>query len=385
MATKKKVFVHLESRRGYGRELLKGIYEYNNRANQWEIIFEPAYYLQSGAIQNNTKIIKAFKPDGCILEYQENIAELVKSGIPVVQTTSIKRSRSVPYLKGNYEMDGKMAFDHFISLGFRNLGFFGVDFINFSKCRYDSFKRCTDQTGMRLYSHSVSSNKTNLRYLSNFRRIVPWLKSLPKPIGILACNDDFGQTLINACSIAGLKVPFEVAVLGVDNDELLCNLCVPNLSSISRNIRQASSEICRVLERMMNGEKLGGECVMTDPLEVITRQSTDTIACEDPEVVKAMIFIRENIHRPITVEDVVKATAISRRSLYSRFEAVTGSSVSQAIQQRKLQKFKTLLKEKNVSIKEAAYQIGFEEVAHVSRWFASLEYVSPSQWKLQNT
>ena len=385
MQTRKKVFVHLESSRGYGRDILKGIYEYNNRVNNWEIIFEPAYYLQSGFIRNNIKIIKSLRPDGCILEYQENISELIKIGIPVIQTTSINRSRSVPCIKGNYDQDGKMAFDHFMNLGFRNLGFFGVDFINFSKCRFESFKHYADLNGIPLFAHRLTSNKANFRHQNNFKGLIRWLKSLPIPIGILACNDDFGQTLINACSMAGVKVPYEVAVLGVDNDELLCNLTVPNLSSISRNLMQASSELCGLLERMMNGEKVKQDFIQANPSEVIVRQSTDTIASDDTEVVKAIIFIRENLHRQIGVEDVVKATTLSRRTLYSRFQALTGNSINEEIQFRKLQKFKRLLKEKKLSVKEIAYQIGFEEVAHISRWFSSLENISPTQWKIRNT
>ncbi len=384
MQSKRKVFVHLESGRGYGRELLKGIYEYNNKNNNWEIIFEPAYYLQSGQIRNSIRSIKALRPDGCIIENQDNIVDLVKLGIPVVQTTSINRNRSVPSIKGSYDQDGKMAFEHFINLGFRNLGFFGVDFINFSKFRYESFKHLADSYGIPVYVHRLSSNKRNFTYTNSFRKTVEWIKSLPKPIGILACNDDFGQTLINACSFAGVKVPYQVAVLGVDNDELLCNLTVPSLSSISRNILQASYQICEVLDEMIEGGKATRDFVETEPTEIVVRQSTDTIACDDLEVVRAIYFIRENIHRPITVDDVVKATTISRRNLYSRFEMAIGHSVHAEIQQRKLQKFKGLLKEKKQSIKEVAYKVGFDDVAHVSRWFSSLEGISPTEWKNRN-
>ena len=135
----------------------------------------------------------------------------------------------------------------------------------------------------------------------------------------------------------------------------------------------------------MNGEKVNQEFIKTNPSEVIVRHSTDTIASEDKEVVKAIIFIRENVHNQITVEDVVNATSLSRRTLYSRFEAVTGHSINNEIQQRKIQKFKSLLKEKRLSIKEIAYRVGFEEVAHVSRWFTSIEKLSPSEWKDKNT
>lgn len=370
--------MNLESSRGYGRELLKGICEYNNRAGQWEIIFEPVYYLRSGLSRNN---IKAIKPDGCIIEHNEHIRDLVRMGIPIVQTISIDGTGSIPYIRGNYEEDGRMAFRHLMNLGFRNMAFFGVDFINFSKRRYESFKRHAEEHGVPVYVHHLTSNKRSFRYQNGFKRTIQWLQSLPKPIGILACNDDFGQTLINACSLAGIDVPHEVAVLGVDNDELLCNLTVPSLSSISRNLMQAASQICELLDQMMNGSKVTREFIQADPTEVIVRQSTDTIACDDAEVVKAIMFIRQNIHRHIAVDDVVSATNISRRTLYSRFKAATGHSINSEIRQRKLQRFKLLLKEKNLSVKEAAYQVGFEEIAHVSRWFASLENTSPSEWR----
>jgi LacI family transcriptional regulator len=224
-----------------------------------------------------------------------------------------------------------------------------------------------------------NTNKVGLRH--NFDHLIRWLKSLPKPIGILSCNDDFGQMLINACSMGELKVPHEVAVLGVDNDELLCNITYPNLSSIARNHTKAAYNACEILDRLMNGAAVSQTVIPTEPVEIIVRSSTDAIASNDIEVIKAMQFIRDNTNVQITVEDVVKVTNLSRRTLYSRFKQITGNTINDEIQLNKLKKFKELLKNQHLSVKEVAFSLGFNDVSHVSRWFSSIEGISPLKWR----
>lgn len=386
MKTKRRVFVHLESSRGYGRELLKGIYEYNNRVTNWEIIYEPAYYLPSELVRNNVQAIRTLRPDGCILEYHENMDELLNIGIPIVQTTSIKKYPEVPSLVGNYDMDGQVACEYFRKLGFQHLGFFGVNFLHFSVARHHSFMQYAEQHGMSVDACIIGQKEARMNHSDAFHHhIHQWLVSLPKPIGILACNDDLGQILTNACSVAKVEVPYEVAVLGVDNDELLCNITVPNLSSIKRDLPQASAALCSILEQIMNGQPIAEYSVQTNPIEVVVRQSTDTIASDDTEVVKAIAYIRENINRPISVEEVADQTTLSRRRLNDRFKAATGTSVQDEIQFRRLQKFKQLLKEQKLSIKEIAYILGFPDSAHVSRWFAAHSGLTPKRWREENT
>lgn len=376
----KRVFVQLESGRGYGRDLLKGIYDYNNRFSKWEIIFEPAYYLKTTESRDLVKLIQLLKPDGCIIEYSEKISEIKKLNIPIIQASWVEHLKNIPYLKGNYEADGQMAAEYFLNLGFRNLAFFGVDKIEWSDGRFASFEKHASQKGVQVIRYMFNTNtKAGLRH--NFDHLIKWLKSLPKPIGILCCNDDFGQMLINACSMGQIKVPHEVAILGVDNDELLCNITYPNLSSISRNHAKAAYNACEMLNRLMNGEVIIEKVTPTEPIEVVVRSSTDTIASSDLEVIKAMQFIRDNINIPITVEDVVKATNVSRRTLYSRFKQITGHTINDEIQLNKLKKFKELLKNQNLSVKEAAFSLGFNDVSHVSRWFSSIEGVPPVKWK----
>lgn len=380
---KRKVFVQLEAGRGYGRDLLKGIYEYNNQFSEWEIIFEPAYYLKTTETRDLIKMIKVLKPEGCIIEHTDKIKEINELNIPVIQASRVKHHNTITFIKGNYEADGKMAVDYFLNLGFKKLAFFGVTNIEWSDGRFESFKNHAALRGLNAFSYMLKKN-TKAGLIHNFGHLISWLRTLPKPVGILCCNDDFGQILINACSMGGLKVPHEIAILGIDNDELLCNLTYPNLSSIARNHVSAAYHACKLLNRMMNGEQKTEKIIPAEPLGVVVRSSTDIIASNDPEVIKALQYIRDNIYLPISVEDVVKLSHISRRALYTRFKQITGKTINEEIQLQKIKKFKELLKNKDLSIKEVAFRLGFKDVSHVSRWFAALEGISPGKWRNEN-
>lgn len=379
----KRVFVQLEAGRGYGRDLLKGIYDYNRQHGKWEIIFEPAYYLKTTETRDVINMIKLMKPDGCILEHIDQPDKLQDLGIPIIQVSSVEHVVPFPCLKGNYEADGKMAFDYFFNAGFNKLGFLGVENLEWSKKRLESFSHHSALSGITVYDYHFKLDKSNDLY-QNFNHLITWLNSLPKPIGILCCNDDFGQMLINACSIGNIKVPHEIAVLGVDNDELLCNISSPNLSSIARNHVKAAFNTCEILDSMMNGENAPSVIKLTEPISIVIRASTDTIASNDVEVIKAIQHIRQFAHLPLNVNDIVKATNLSRRTLYTRFKQITGNTINEEIQMQKLKKFKELLKNQKLSIKEVAFHMGFNDTSHVSRWFAAIEGVSPAKWRNEN-
>ncbi len=376
---RKKVFVHLESGRGYSRDLLRGIYDYNNQVSQWQIIFEPAWFLKTQPARNDLSIIRAVKPDGCILEFGDNIPELRELGIPIIQVTSVNHFEDIPYVKGNYDTDGALAASYFSNKGFKNLAFFGIEKLEWSVARLKSFQKLAQQAGAQFYSYLLKGNESDI-LTHNFGELIQWLQSLPRPTGVLCCNDDFGQILINACSMAEIKVPYEIAVLGIDNDELICNITYPNLSSISRNHHQTAAIICSTLGDMMNGAEPREKVILTEAAEVAERSSTDTIAAADEEVARAISFISRNTDRPINPADVIAETSLSAKTLNNRFRTVTGHSIHDEIQHRKLIRFKQLLRN-NMSIKEIAFALGFPDHSHVSRWFSNLEGISPVEWK----
>ena len=377
----RKDFVQLESGRGFGRDILKGIYNYNNQFSEWEIIFEPSYYLKTSKNSDFIELISELKPDGCIIENTENAKKINHLGIPLIQTSSLNYTNKLPCLKGNYEADGKMALEYFLSKGFKNLAFFGINKVIWSDGRLESLKKHALSKNIIVHNYIPKKKRT---FSHDLKDIISWLRALPKPIGIFCCNDDLGIILINACSMAKLKIPYEIAVLGVDNDELLCSVVHPKLSSIARNHSVAAFNACEILNKMMQGYKPENLIIPTEPIRIIERSSTDTIASNDTEVIKALNFIRNNTHINITVNDVVAVTTISRRSLYTRFKKTTNRTILQDIQFQKIKKFKALLTNQNLSVKEIAFHLGFEDVSHVSRWFSAIEGTTPVKWRKDN-
>lgn len=371
--------MHLDSARGYSRDILKGIYAYNNTVSHWEIVYEPAYFLKNTARRDSLDIIQAMKPDGCILEFAEKISGLEDMNIPIIQVTSTGMYKNIPRVIGDYESDAKMAADYFCRKGFKNMAFFGIDGLIWSNDRQKSFGRFAENTGADFYSFLLKGNEADV-LSHNFNKLINWLKQLPKPIGVLCCNDDFGQILINSCSLAGLKVPHEIAVLGIDNDELICNICYPNLSSIARNHQNTAHTICGMLSEMMNGVEHKGEVILTKALEIVERSSTDTVAATDKAVSEAIAYISANLHKPIDVNAVAEFSKLSAKVLNKKFKLATSNTIYEEIQLRKLSRFKHLLLA-DKSVKTIAFELGFQDFSHVSRWFANLEGMTPIEWK----
>ena len=168
-----------------------------------------------------------------------------------------------------------------------------------------------------------------------------WIKSLPKPVGVMACNDERGLQVLDACRRAGVAVPDEVAVIGVDNDLPMCELAIPPLTSVDVNAEGIGYEAAALLERMMSGKKPPAKPTMLPPRGVITRRSTDLIASEDEEVSRAVRYIREHACNRLQVSDVLTHMGMSRASLQQRMKQIVGRTIHQEIQRVRLNRAKT--------------------------------------------
>jgi LacI family transcriptional regulator len=185
----------------------------------------------------------------------------------------------------------------------------------------------------------------------------------------MACNDDRARQVMEACKIAGLHVPEEVAIIGVDNDDLVCNLSHPPLSSIALNFERSGYEAAELLDKLMTGEKMADQRIVVRPTHIVTRQSTDILAIEDREVAKAVRFIRQHSKEPIQVSDVVDAVLVSRRSLYHQFRRVLGRSPNEEIRRTRVEQIVRMLVETNLPVSKIAFALGYSSVAHIARYF----------------
>jgi LacI family transcriptional regulator len=215
------------------------------------------------------------------------------------------------------------------------------------------------------------------------RILLEWLKSLPKPVGMMACNDICGREVLQACAAAGLRVPDDVAVVGVevDNDELMCELSSPPLSSIALDVEKAGHEAARLLDSLMSGNRAGDHIVQVEPVYVVTRQSSEVMAIDDPSVATALRFIKDQARQPIDVSHVVEHAGVSPRTLERRFARVLGRSISSAITQCRLERAKRLLLETDLPSYRVAVGAGFGTIKTFYRVFRRAAGVSPARFR----
>jgi len=208
------------------------------------------------------------------------------------------------------------------------------------------------------------------------------MKQLPGPLGVFTCTDSFASRIADAARLNGLHMPEQVAIVGADNDELICEYKRPTLSSVPVPARQIGYQAAALLERLMAGGEPPDEPILVPPRPVIARQSTGILAIPDMHVSAAMRFIAEHALKPITAEDVVDAVPLSRRALEQRFAKLIGSTPMQEIRRRRIARARELLAATDLSVDQIATLSGFTDHRHLSRTFARDVGVAPTAYRL---
>jgi LacI family transcriptional regulator len=414
MSAMPKVIFLVERSRGYGRLLLRGVAQYSKLHGPWLFFMEPEFYVKG--LVKSYKWMKAIGADGVIAPLWDGaiIDMIVNLGLPAVICGIERPSLNACRIVTDDAAVGRMAADYFISRGFKRFAFCGFDDAIWSGRRSESFSQAVAQEGFETHVYRQPKAKRHRTADVEPTRIAEWLRSLPKPIALMACNDDRGRDVLMACRIAGLQVPGEVAVLGVDNDELVCDLSYPRLSSIATSTERAGYEAARVLDKLMrsrNSEDKGlkitssstvssvppevgssspepaREVVVTEkdvvtcPLYVVTRQSTDVMAIEDSYAAEAVRFIRSHSKDVIQVDDVARAVGLSRRALEQRFRRALDRSVHDEIQYVRVNQMASMLTNTSLPISQITRLLGYPYSNNVSRCFKQLKGLSPSQYR----
>jgi len=271
-----------------------------------------------------------------------------------------------------------MGAEHFLERGFKHFAFCGFSDRLWSVRRGEGFRRRAGEAGLETQMYETPEARSERLWSKEHESIARWLRSLPKPVGILACTDYRGQHVIEGCRLAGLHIPEEVAVIGVCNDDIICSLCDPPLSSIVLNVEKAGYEAAEILDKMMSGQKIRQNTTITiEPVYAMTRQSTDILAIEDPEVAQALRFLRHNSQRAIHVSDIVAVTSLSRRALEQRFRRAIGRSINQEIRRVRVEWVARALAETNRTVAQIAMDLGYPGVDHIARYFRAERGLSP--------
>ena len=370
-----RVVVLIESTRAYGRRILRGIADYVRENGPWLVHVEPRA-LDDAA----PGWLADWKGDGIIARLTDSkSAELVrKAGVPVVNLKSGNDSLLGPVdVKCDRKAVGRMAAEHLLERGFCHFGFIGVAG-SWSVLQFEGFRERVEEEGYTCAQYSWRQDSWIQGPNDSYRdgamdeeidEIAAWVKKQPRPLGVLAADDFLGIEFINACRRANIMVPDAVAVLGVDNEDTVCRLSHPPLSSVKPNDVKIGREAAALLDRLMQGGTRPEQPLKIAPLEVVTRHSTDVTATADPMVAEAMQYIRTHASRGINVNDVVDYLAVSRSVLQRRFRRELNRPVYEVILNMRLDYTKELLAESELSLREIAIRSGFKHVEHMNNIF----------------
>ncbi len=379
-----RVALLVETSRGYGRGILQGIIRYTRLHGPW------SFYITPGDFEQALPAMEQWGGTGIIARIETpRIARAVRAtGLPVVcldysaaQAAMTETPWEVSEVHPDPVASINLAIGHLSERAFGRLAFVGVPGRIWSEQRQTAFVRRAGREGCPVFVYRPPKAKRDREWGREQEILGRWLKGLPKPIGLVACNDDRGRQVLEAAMAAGVHVPDEVAVVGVDNDEVLCELCTPPLSSVMLNTDRGGFQIAELLDGLMSGRVRGPRRLAVEPLRVMTRRSTDALGIDDREVAAALRFIREYRDRPVGVEDVLNRISISRRSLELRFQKVLRRSVRQEIQSVHLQWAKQLLAETDMSLPNIAQRSGFSTASYLSQVFRKHCGETPSQYR----
>jgi len=366
------------------RSFATGIAQYCNLKGPWRIFREPvAHYKPFAGYKSTLSRLKAFGPDGIILieDVKDNNEEIIHLGVPIIIPHEFSYlDPKIPTINSNCIATGKMAAEHLLYRGFCNFAYCGFPKRYWSKEREIGFCQHIANYGFDTHVYRPKIKIKNY-WESEQPYLIKWLRSLPKPVALMACNDDRGQQVIEACILAGLHVPEDVAVIGSDNDDYVCNLTNPTLSSVARNIKRAGFEMAKLLDRLMNGEKMDGQKIYDSPTHVVTRQSTDILNIEDRDVAQAIGFIRTYAKKGIGVTDVVNAVSLSRRVLEKRFREILDHSIHDEIARVRISEACKMLTETPWPVSQIAYELGYSEASELSRSFRKNTGFTPTSYR----
>jgi LacI family transcriptional regulator len=366
----KKIGIQIDFAGAYGRAVLRGVMQFAQFNNDWEFVMPPMYALAR-------KLVDPQHSDGLVamVHDERSVAAFRRRGVPVVnaaRTLSLKRlaDAGIHSVVPDDEAVGRMAYRHLRDRGFTRFGFCGHPTSDWSIARQHAFEREARGDGFAC-SCVARADEVPVR----------WVTELPKGTAVLAANDRYAWHAVDACRAAGRRVPDDVAILGVDNDQLIVNMVRPALSSMELPGFRIGMEAAKLLASLMGGAKKRARPLLFPPTGIVSRASTDILTIEDEAVGEAVRFIRQNASRRISVDDVVEVVALSRRNLERRFRNRMGRSILEEIRLTHMERAKQLLRETTLEMPAVARESGMSSAVRFSTVFHQAEGMPPTAFR----
>jgi LacI family transcriptional regulator len=360
----KRIVLLVETSRAFGRGLIMGIARYSKINGPWSFYKEPL------DLKSSIPHLTSWKPDGIIMRDSLITKELLKLKIPTILAIhNSSYPKGLPVIKTDSQAIAKLASGHLIEKGLKNLAFFGYENYDWVKERKFYFSNFNTEAGYDTHIYIPRKKIRKNEWENEQQEVCNWVNNLPKPVGIFSCNDDHGQHILEVCKLINLRVPEDVAVIGVDNDPMICDISDPPLTSIALNVDSAGYEAAKLINDMIDKKKISGKQIMVSPSHVVQRQSTDILAVNDVYVSKALQYIKKNAKNKILIRDVVNTTGISKRTLERRFRKTIHRTIYNEIQSVRVELISKLLIETDLPIYQITSSFNFTDAEHISRYF----------------
>lgn len=380
-----KVALLVETARGFGRDLLSGIARYSRLHGPW------AFHITPGDYKQAIPKIKQWGGTGIIARIPDkrSAQAILCARVPTIalglsdeQLMPSNPLSKLSEISSDPAQVSHLAAEHLLERQLMNFAYVGSDDRGWSGRRERTFYNYLAKRGFSAHIYRQPSRIQDRLWEREQSYLAEWIRRLPTPIGLFACDDDRGREVLEACTIAGMQVPEDVAVVGVDNDEVFCDLSDPPLSSVALNAEAAGYEAARLLDGMMRGRIRKPRRIVVKALAVVHRRSTDMAALVDPALTTALKFIRDKSGRDLSVDHVVRHVAVSRRDLERRFRETVGRSILEDIQLVRLERAKRLLVETQYPISKIARLTGFGTTPYFIHFFTKRVGKTPRRYRV---
>lgn len=376
---KRRVLIAFPQYMAFLERLLQGVLAYARQQGHWSVARLPE------AHDANIKWLRGWPGDGAlVLIASPADARMARSlKLPVVNLAALVRRPPVPTVMVDHAAVGKLAAEHLLKRQFRHFGYYGIQGRWFSELRREGFCeeiRAAGRECQLIEAKAAAESMTHWR--DEQADLERWVRRLPRPIGIMACNDPRAAMVLDACQAAGLSVPEDVAIIGADNDPVVCEGGAVPLSSVARQDQEVGFQAAKLLDRLMLGEAAPAAPVLIPPEGVVSRRSTQTHAIEDPVVAEAVNYVHAHLHETFGVERLLEQSRLSRRRFELRFEQCLGCSPYEFILRQRVDRAGHLLANPGKHrLTDIAGACGFTDLRHFRNCFRRITGQAPAQYK----
>ncbi|WP_460764963.1 XylR family transcriptional regulator [Niabella terrae] len=366
----------------FSRLLLRGLVRYSKDKGPWLFYRIPSYFKSLHGEEGILKLAREWGADAVFAQAdQDEVTYLKELNIPVIVQNYKKRSDHFSNLTGDYRGTGKMAAHFFIQRRYRNFAFYGNKDVVWSTERAEGYKAELEKAGGRFF-YFETENLNEKQWGTDHEKLDQWLLSLPKPIALFACDDYFALQVSDICKLNNIAIPGDIALLGVDNDDLICNISDPPISSIQLDVMKGGYEAGKLLQDLLENRRTKPYNIIVNPVRIELRQSTEKYNIANEYINEVVQYIEAAFTTPISIESLIRKVPLSRRNLETKFKNEMGLSLYQFILQCRVDHLAELLLTKpELSLLDLAIQSGFNDSRNLSRTFKKFKGYTPKEYQ----